>query len=478
MKKFSIIIMAIALVLGMAQCKKQETPDTPSQDLQWVTITMKIDEGNKHQVFPSTGAVVYTNGDKIYVSNGGKYRGVLTFSNGAFTGDLAYNSEKPMDTNDKLHFYFLGGASYTEPTALQTTEFEVNISDQSSNLPVLSCGQSSQNYTDGIATYSCTLENKCGLVKVVLPTAADVVTLGGMKNVAVVDFENPGITPANIVGNITPYAVSESEKWAILLPQNAVNNEIRFGMSIYAISVPQIEENDFVTSGVTIGAQLPTFTVSATEVVRFSTGNLQYKDGTGWRIAENQYDIVGAWNTGDWVDLFGWGTWGHGKNPLNVSTNNADYEWSTDFEGVIDGISGWRTLSGSEWKYLIEDRTDASSKRGRAEVHGVRGALIFPDNFTMPAGISFTPGSGNGNTGWYINEYTDEQWSALEAAGALFLPAAGQRDGETVSFNGQYGYYWSNSGGSDMARPLRITINIETVGWMSRYLGFSVRLVR
>ena len=59
----------------------------------------------------------------------------------------------------------------------------------------------------------------------------------------------------------------------------------------------------------TEGALSGRFTINANgDQIVFSQGNLQYKDGTGWRFAEHQWDFVGAWNTSDWVDLFGWGT--------------------------------------------------------------------------------------------------------------------------------------------------------------------------
>ena len=90
MKKFSTIIMAIALVLGLAQCKKQEIPATPDDDGKWVHITLNMGDSGKHIVYPNTGAVVYTENDTIYVGNDGKFIGKLVYHSGAFSGDIYF----------------------------------------------------------------------------------------------------------------------------------------------------------------------------------------------------------------------------------------------------------------------------------------------------------------------------------------------------------------------------------------------------
>lgn len=481
MKKLNAYLLAVALLLGMTQCKKEQPASgTTTDGGETVYITMKVDNGGRHIVYPGTGAVVYGEGDVIYVGNGGHYVGSLTYHDGAFSGNIT-----SPNTADYLHFYFVGGQTPSVmPQAGSTTDFTVSIADQSNKLPVLSYGKSNTKYIDGNTTYTCMLENKCGLVKFTLANDGTngAVTVAGMLTDATINFATPGITPAGTTGSITLYPETATEKWAILLPQNAVNSDITYNKSIYELSVPQIEENGYVTSGVSIGAQFITFSVSATEVVRFSPGNLQYKNGIGWRFAEHQYDCIYAWNTNDWVDLFGWGTWGQGKNPLNESTNNADYEWSTDFEGTINGLGGWRTLGTSEWYYLVNNRDDATNKRGMATVHGVFGGLILPDNFTMPAGITFIPGGNSGTANWTNNNYSDEQWSALEAAGVVFLPAVGSRNGTTFNQgNGKSGYYWSSSGSSDYMASrfcIHYASYIDPYGWTNRYYGYAVRLVR
>ena len=87
------------------------------------------------------------------------------------------------------------------------------------------------------------------------------------------------------------------------------------------------------------GATCSRFSVSPTQQVRFSRGNLQYNaalnshataDGNTlqgtWRFAEHQYDIIGTANVNSssnyngWIDLFGWGTsgWNNGNVILSA----------------------------------------------------------------------------------------------------------------------------------------------------------------
>ena len=70
MKRVGTIIIAIALVLGLSQCKKRiETiSDVASNG---VFITLNVDNGSKYEVITGTGEVNYTVGDKVFVGNNG-----------------------------------------------------------------------------------------------------------------------------------------------------------------------------------------------------------------------------------------------------------------------------------------------------------------------------------------------------------------------------------------------------------------------
>ena len=217
------------------------------------------------------------------------------------------------------------------------------------------------------------------------------------------------------------------------------------------------------------------FSVSPTKQVYFSQGNLQFQASTGtWCLAPNQYNYVGSANSNisstysGWIDLFGWGTsgWNSGAvcyQPWSTSESYSDYypgslgtnsligdyaeaDWAYH-NAICNGgnaIHIWRTLTMTEWHYLIFSRTDADAKRGPGNINGVGGLIILPDSWIMPSGCSFTSGYDvhRWDGSWNDNSYTLAQWAQMEAAGAVFLPASGVRDGIRVYNQNVTGDYW------------------------------------
>ncbi len=226
------------------------------------------------------------------------------------------------------------------------------------------------------------------------------------------------------------------------------------------------------------------FTVADGKQITFSGGNLQYTRSTQtWAFAEHQYDMLGTDNvdggsskvfdatygydkTGsalaDKIDLFGWsGSTGSAKWGIGTSTDNSGYsgdfvDWGTN---IGDG-STWYTLTADEWDYLLDERSDADQLVGVARIQlgekiYANGLVLLPDNWTCPAGVTFK--SGFSNT-YSVQAYADHRtftlsdWQQLEAAGAVFLPASGFREGAFVGYVQSSGYYWSAApDGSDKA---------------------------
>ena len=254
------------------------------------------------------------------------------------------------------------------------------------------------------------------------------------------------------------------------------------------------------------GAIKAAFSVSDSKQVYFSQGNLQYQASTNtWRFAEHQYDMIGKDNENisptynGWIDLFGWGTsgWNSGANayqPYSTSTSYSDYypgggytnnltgSYANADWGVYNKISNggnqaglWRTLTYKEWRYLRYDRTDAEALYGTATVNGVNGCIFLPDNWTTPTGVTFKCGAN----GYSVNTYTVSDWAKMEANGAVFLPAAGYRDGTDVGNVGSYGHYWSSSARGDYdAYCLNFYGDYAGANGNGRNYGRSVRLVR
>jgi len=68
----------------------------------------------------------------------------------------------------------------------------------------------------------------------------------------------------------------------------------------------------------------------------------------------------------------------------------------------------------------------------------------------------------------------------MEAAGCVFLPAAGYREGSTV-YDDSKGYYWSSTRGSNDHKADHVKFDSSKLDADTRYnrfYGYSVRLVR
>ena len=213
------------------------------------------------------------------------------------------------------------------------------------------------------------------------------------------------------------------------------------------------------------------FTINAYgDQINFSKGNLQYVGS--WQFAANQWDIIGAAQADDNRDLFGWGT---GDAPNKVSMTLADYaeyhEWGTNMG------DGWYTLSRDEWTYLFQTRTNAADLYAPANVNGVNGFVVLPDEWTLPYGMTFTPGVTNYGT----NVYQNAGWTAMENAGAVFLPVAGYRYNGNINWVGQSGFYWSSTVASEGASAWSWLISASSGArrdYYNLYYGMPVRLVK
>ena len=234
------------------------------------------------------------------------------------------------------------------------------------------------------------------------------------------------------------------------------------------------------------------FSVSADKQVTFSPGNLQYHPANNvWQFAANQTDYIGDANANvsstynGWIDLFGLST---SANNFGISTSisNNDYsgsfvDWGRNQIGN-DAPNTWRTLTYDEWKYLRDSRTNADDLVGVAQVNGVNGLILLPDNWTCPSGMTFKSGfhSSYGVDYYAVYQtFTAEQWSKLEVAGAIFLPAAGRRDGLDVYYMQDRGIYFTTSSNyKNYAEVFRFGSDGVFLTNYNRFYGHSVRLVK
>ena len=368
-----------------------------------------------------TGEVTYQNGDLIYVASGGHYIGTLTYNGTNFTGGIT----DPI-VGEPLHFYFLGNVAPAETLAVgTTTTCSVVITDQTEHLPVIEYAPSNENYDSGETTYTAMLLNKCALVKINVTTASEAATcITGMKNKVTVDFSENTLTHSQEGNGIITLPVGSGEKWAILLPQEAV--EAGEDGTAYSEdgaftgtrgAVPAIRNNGYQTMGIDIMVTTPNV---AHEYV-----DLGLPSGLLWATCN-----VGADSPEDYGDYFAWGetqpksdySWGTyqyctGSNTrLTKYCNNASYGYNgyTDNLTVLEASddaatanwgSGWRMPTKEECQELFNYTTHTWTTQ-----NGVDGRL-------------FTATNGN----------------------SLFLPATGYRHGWVLYDVGVGGGCWSSS---------------------------------
>ena len=247
------------------------------------------------------------------------------------------------------------------------------------------------------------------------------------------------------------------------------------------------------------GAINSVFSVSSSKKVQFSKGNLQYQASTKiWRFAEHQWDVIGDDNKNisssysGWIDLFGWGTSGYnGKNPWMTSTTSTDYGngkrniAGTNYDwGVYNTISNgegksWRTLTRDEWVYVFDTRKTGSGIRyAKATVNGVTGVILLPDNWSS-SNYSLS-NTNKTDASFSSNRISQTDWiNKFETNGAVFLPAAGFRNGTNLYYVGSNGNYWSASyNNSNRARSVWFSDgDLRPGDWSYRKNGQSVRLV-
>lgn len=237
------------------------------------------------------------------------------------------------------------------------------------------------------------------------------------------------------------------------------------------------------------------FSVAYNKKVSFSPGNLQYVTSTNeWIFAQNQYDYIGIRNIvdkalADTIDLFAWSTdtdpstaWGVTLEDNNDLFAGNFVDWGT---AIGDG-STWRTLTSSEWEYLRASRTNAKQLIGVGAVNGNNGLIILPDNWVAPEGITFKSGYSSEEYSYTAfaehQSFTAEQWAVMQQAGAVFLPCAGFRLGNSLAYMQLGGLYWTSSPhaayGPRFASYFLFMCDGAGVGYDMRSGGNAVRLVR
>jgi len=324
MRKLTFIVMALALVLGLTQCKKEQNP--ANNENKGVRITLKVENtGNRHEVVPGTGAVNFQNGDVIYVGNGSTYIGTLTRTDGLFSGDIL-----PQTDGTEIYFYYVGVTPKIDAGEFAqgvTTVVTAGIENQSTKLPVLSYNH--VTYHTGTSSYTCKLKNQCGLVKFVLTepiSTATPITIGNMRHSASINFATPGINVVPSFGEVTLYAESETVRWALLLQQEEVLNPTVTvsGYTATITRVPEITRNAYITGGDAVSISLTAAAAVGHALSVSVVGEVVGTDGLAYAVADKD-------NLSTGVTAAGMVAYKDGSNGMVIALTDeaSTMDWST-----------------------------------------------------------------------------------------------------------------------------------------------------
>jgi len=261
---------------------------------------------------------------------------------------------------------------------------------------------------------------------------------------------------------------------------------------------------------------------------------------------ETSGDVGSEYSGRTAISFFGWGTTGryddmyHQNQKYYMPNNTLAYEkpdpndWSTwvgadvfygptgkhdlsvnnhsDWGSSIESNSSWYTMSKAEWIWLLgvkyktpEDVTidpepgvtcrattnslGDNTRYTKAKISGMYGIIIFPDSYTHPLETQLNYiNYSNENLSFKddnVNLIDLNDWLLMEAAGAVFIPAAGQRfldfstyDTTDVTDVNKGGNYWTSSyANNGSAITLFFDAGLITFNHNYRFQGLNVRLV-
>ena len=508
-----------------------------------VNVTREGDAGTRATYNESTRKLEFSAGDQLWfrgVNDGGAgvFTALLTWqSGGKFSGNL-YTQNEYKGTVDALLTVATDLQAYLLPAGYSTYGFLSFYEDlvESHNAILAFNDSKAFALTKAEAVEQFTLERATSYsggfaLSPTNPILSFTITGLAASTVVAVNYKSPY---AGINQNVTTDA-SGKATFALAaagctnidqITLTVGGNAITLGNSIKTLAAGKIYN---ITRNAIPGALIGKFSVSSTDKVYFSKGNLQYTKSTGiWSFMDHQYSTVETtsqaigddYASQDVVSLFGWGTsgWnngntyyqpyntayvsssgsskGYGYGPKNNSTYtydltgtyaNADWGHNAISNGG-NTADTWRTLTEDEWTYLFNTRS-ASTVNGTADARYAKaylfgtthGVIIFPDVYTHPAGVTAPTGiNATSSTSWYGNKYTATDWAKMEAAGCVFLPAAGWRDATTIRKVNEYVRYWTSSKYSSAGYARNVGIadtSMNPADYNQKNYGYSVRLV-
>lgn len=173
-----------------------------------------------------------------------------------------------------------------------------------------------------------------------------------------------------------------------------------------------------------------------------NAGNLNSKT-SGWRTLVGGVSDVNYFFSPDFWNLY------------NVYQQMG---WPFPYQQQIIDNPDWTGFHG-EWNYLLYERPSAANLVAQGSVGCVNGLIILPDAeyWHKPSGVNFNPCAVN-----YANKYTYAEWSLMEEAGAVFMPANGTVQIERTPFGwmglNEAGYYWTSTHNEFIGDPYNLGV--------------------
>lgn len=541
MKKLTLIVAALALMMGFSQCKKDNL--TPNDNRIQITLNANYC-GAKTTFDPVGGTFAWNTSATEYINVGGSSSGYLgqldnsaAKGTGTFTGTLDKN---PID-NENLYFFYLGNGSRPDARTLSFSNQDGTLANLTNCYVAISDGVKYTGQTD----FSAELKMKIAIAYLNTSVfAGEYVYLTGddIYSNVVVNYRYGTITPyeksyvkcgsANDGVYIALVPSTESETTLKFESNSKTGSEITFLRGIK-------EGSYYSNSGDALTIPTPIevtgtdaikglFSVSDSKMVRFSRGNLLFtRESTdddwstgSWSFMTNQYDVVETANvSADYasetaIGLFGWGTSGYNARntetnyyykPFQTNSDNGSYYGPASNTSLIDtysncdwgvynstsitnggGYDTWRVLSNAEWQYVLNQRSASTinntdnARYVKVTVGSMRGIIMFPDGYTHPNDVK-APTNINPGYLYTWQSFTVEEFNKMANNGAVFLPAAGYRvSGTTIDYYNNTCYYWTSTSSSttDAYRLYIANGSVTFNNNVKRYLGCSVRLVR
>ena len=373
MKKV-MLIMAAALLM-MTQCKKEnETPNGSAEG----TMKMAVTAGpGRIDINTATGAINWSTGDKLYVSNGSVWLGYLFLEDGAGTanGTFTGNVTGLDDEGDACHFFYLGHDNVLTDLTGNSNDVSISMAAQDGTLEGamkyhLGYGNTTVKVTGSEATGSVIMNTKIAIAHINFTDGTSAytgsLTMGGTGISNTMKVSPDGTFTGSDNGGITIGATTTGEKYVTLIPTtgtDVVCAEFTGGGAGSLTFAKGIHENKFYGMS------------SAMMVTVHEYVDLGLPSGLKWATCNvgadspEKYGDYFAWGETKAKSCYDWSTykWCNGSNSTLTKYNtNSEYGTDPDNKTVLEPEDdaayvnlggGWRMPTQGDWQELKDKCT-------------------------------------------------------------------------------------------------------------------------